>query len=444
MTKKIPQIKLRIPKAIHDFMLNDLCRPHAYAHERVGFISTTSKRTDSNTIIIMVTSYNPVRDESYIEDRSVGARINSVAIREEMQRIFDNSSGSFHVHLHSHNGTPTPSFTDRKEIPGIIESFSNVGDGPHGILILSQDSFYGIVKCNGIDQFIIPEVISVVGYPMKFVYPKKRITKASKLYDRQSFLGEHSQFYFENVRVGIIGYGGGGSHIGQQLAHIGIKKITVFDDDIVEDTNMNRLVGAQYSDIKKQTFKINVAKRLIKKILPKAEIECIKDRWQNQPDKLQECDLVIGGLDSYMERRDLESECRRNLIPLVDIGMDIHSVNNIAPIMSGQIILSMPGMPCMHCFGFLTEEKLKQEAGKYGDVGGRPQVIWANGTLASSAIGVCIDLITGWTNQENRLVYLSYNGNQQSITNHIRLEYAPKECCHYKLDQTGPPKFKPL
>jgi molybdopterin-synthase adenylyltransferase len=44
----------------------------------------------------------------------------------------------------------------------------------------------------------------------------------SERYARQSFLGPKSKEVFKNCRVCIIGLGGGGSHVVQQLAHIGI------------------------------------------------------------------------------------------------------------------------------------------------------------------------------------------------------------------------------
>ena len=31
----------------------------------------------------------------------------------------------------------------------------------------------------------------------------------------------------------------------------------------------------------------------------------------------------------------------------------------------------------MHCFGFLNEQNLAQEAARYGDAGERPQVVWS-------------------------------------------------------------------
>jgi len=64
-------------------------------------------------------------------------------------------------------------------------------------------------------------------------------------YDRQSFLGSDSQIKIEACTIGVVGLGGGGSHIVQQLAHIGFQNYVLYDVDVVQETNLNRLIGAR-------------------------------------------------------------------------------------------------------------------------------------------------------------------------------------------------------
>lgn len=426
-------------------MLDDLRRPHHFAEERVGFLHTTSKILADRTVLIIATEYVPVEDDNYIDDDRVGAKINSAAIRAAMQRSLEKQGGCFHVHLHNHKGQPGPSRTDKNGLPGVVESLANVAtDQANGFLILSQNSFYASIKIPGEKEFLQPDVVSAVGKPMITSFTGGRESK-SRVYDRQSFLGKRSQFLFDNIRIGIIGYGGGGSHIGQQLAHIGVKNIVIFDDDKVEDTNLNRLVGAWFSDVKNALPKTDVAERAIKKVLPTANVVLINNRWQDDPDLLQACDVVFGNVDSYAERQQAEAECRRYLIPYIDIGMDVYQIDDDPHAIVGQVILSLPGSPCMSCFGFLTEKKLAQEAAKYGKVGGRPQVVWPNGVLASTAVGLFVNLVTNWTQDEGTPNYLSYNGNTGMIQEHVRAKYLTcKDCSHFPLDQIGAPVFVKL
>lgn len=279
---------------------------------------------------------------------------------------------------------------------------------------------------------------------MNLVYSEDKIVDFNnERQKRQGFLGKSAPFLMKNVKIAVIGYGGGGSHIGQQLSHIGFENVVIFDDDIFEESNINRLVGAIHSDVKNKTTKVDIAKRTMKSILPSSKVQLIKKRWQEAPEILHQCDIVVGGVDSFIGRQELEAECRRYLIPQIDIGMDVYNIESKFSI-SGQIILSMPGSCCMKCLGFITDKKLALEASKYGDIGGNPQVVWSNGVLASTAIGVLVDLTLGWSDLENRDVYLSYDGNLGLVKNHTRLKHKPDECKHYLLSEIGPVILKEI
>jgi len=264
-------------------------------------------------------------------------------------------------------------------------------------------------------------------------------------YSRQSFLGEDAQRNIRRVRAGVVGLGGGGSHVVQQLAHIGFERYALYDPDTVDrnGTNLNRLVGAVRRDAQDETPKTVVAERVIRGLLPAAEIDAHRLRWQEEPEPLRGCDVVVGCVDTFAERRELEAAMRRYLVPYIDVGMDVHVREGAPPRMVGQVILSMPGRPCMFCLGFLTEERLAEEARRYGDLGERPQVVWPNGVLASAVVGIAVDLVTGWSGQGDRLVYLSYDGNSGCLGPHKRLEYVEDGACpHYPISQTGDPVLR--
>jgi len=268
----------------------------------------------------------------------------------------------------------------------------------------------------------------------------------SERFSRQSFLGPDAEEIIQGALIGVAGLGGGGSHIVQQTAHIGFRRFVLYDGDVVEDSNLNRLVGATVEDARRETPKLQVAKRTILGQDSSAEIDGHQTRWQDAPEPLRLCDLVFGCVDSFSERDQLEKACRRHLIPLLDIGLGVTVIEGQAPVMGGQIILSMPGGPCMRCLGFITDKRLAEEASRYGDAGPRPQVIWANGILASTAVGFAVDLLTDWTRRLRSVVYLEYRGNEGVLRPHPRLadRGIPDTCPHYPPSDLGDPMFRPL
>jgi hypothetical protein len=263
-------------------------------------------------------------------------------------------------------------------------------------------------------------------------------------YTRQSFLGPKSKEIIKHCRVCIIGLGGGGSHLVQQLAHIGIGEFLIFDADHVEDSNLNRLVGATQADVAAKTPKTVVATRLIQGINPNALIIARPQKWQESAAMLRDADVVFGCVDSFSERHQIEGTARRYLIPYIDIGMDVHDLGSQFAI-SGQVILSMPGELCMKCMGFLRDDLLAREAANYGAAGSKPQVIWPNGVLASFAVGIFVQLMTPWHKDHRRVWYLEYDGNSQTVATSNRLAHLSGVVCNHfsALEDLGEPFWKP-
>ena len=94
----------------------------------------------------------------------------------------------------------------------------------------------------------------------------------------------------------------------------------------------------------------------------------------------------------------------------------------------------------MRCMGFLTEAKLVEEATRYGKAGARPQVIWPNGVLASTAVGLAVDLVTGWTRRPLTHVYLVYDGNTSRVKDSAALHNLDfLGCPHFSDAEVGDP-----
>jgi len=255
---------------------------------------------------------------------------------------------------------------------------------------------------------------------------------------RQSFLGPDADDRIAQCTIGVAGLGGGGSHVVQQLAHIGVQRYVLFDGDTVEESNLNRLIGAKSLDVPAETPKLHIAKTVIYGLQPDAKVKSFAGRWQERPEILRECQIVFGCVDGYQGRSELEVACRRYMMHYIDIGMDVHGEK--LPVIGGQVILSSPGNLCMRCMGFLTDAKSKEEAEKYGKAGSRPQVVWPNGVLASIAVGLAVDLVTGWTKRSPKFAYFVFDGNENTLKESLTLRNLKTETClHFTDDDLGDP-----
>lgn len=259
--------------------------------------------------------------------------------------------------------------------------------------------------------------------------------------DRQSFLGADSDDVLAKTTVGIVGLGGGGSHIAQQLAHVGVGRFMLIDPDEIEDTNLNRLVGGTWADVEARTPKVEIAKRLIKGVRPTAIIDAERADWQAVSEKLKQCDVIVGSLDSVRAKDELDGFCRRFMIPYIDQGMDVHGEAG-RHLIAGQVVLSCSGGPCLRCYGIVTDEALAEEGRNYGAAGGKPQVVWPNGVLGSTAVGLVMQLITPWFETPTDSTYLEYDGNLGTVTPSYRVKLlAGKACPHHPPNERGDPLF---
>ena len=149
---------------------------------------------------------------------------------------------------------------------------------------------------------------------------------------------------------------------------------------------------------------------------------------------------VRGVSDTFGDRSELEAMARRYIIPYIDIGMDVHKVEDHF-VIGGQVILSMPGRPCLRCVGFLRDEFLAEEPQQYGAAGGRPQVVWSNGVLASLAVGLFMQIVSPWHEEHRMVEYVEFDGNQGLVARSNRLAHvSTQKCMHFEgADNLGDP-----
>jgi len=260
--------------------------------------------------------------------------------------------------------------------------------------------------------------------------------------DRQGFLGPNSVNVLTAMTVGVVGLSGGGSPIVQQLAHAGAGGFVAVDHDRATKSNRNRLVGMTPWDGLLRRRKATMAKRLIRRVNPRARVVALPTRWEDATDALLTCDLILGAVDTFKARAELEAFCRAHLIAYCDVGMDVHDLPEGGYLVGGQVALSLPGDLCLWCMGLLTEERLAQEASRYGRAGPAPQVVWTNGLLASMAVNLVMQLFTPWSGLPIRSTCIELDANRSSLGPSHKVRCLEGVVCrHYPLIEAGSPLF---
>ncbi|MFO7797834.1 MAG: ThiF family adenylyltransferase [Promethearchaeati archaeon] len=124
------------------------------------------------------------------------------------------------------------------------------------------------------------------------------------------------QEQIRNTPIAILGLGGLGGPLSEQLARIGCEKLLIYDNDIFTSSNLNRQICTK-EDLDKS--KISFTEKLLKKINPEVNI-----RKYNKLDELniskilENISIVALTLDDPLRSIIIARECEKQNIPIIE------------------------------------------------------------------------------------------------------------------------------
>jgi hypothetical protein len=125
------------------------------ALERVGFLFVQIDKAGA----FAPASYMSVAEEDYLDPPiGYGAYYSGRAINKAISRILRTKEFVFTIHIHDGFGEPSPSRADMNTEKILIECFSRIIEGPHGSIILSEDS--GLIRAWNSDLQVIEKIDS--------------------------------------------------------------------------------------------------------------------------------------------------------------------------------------------------------------------------------------------------------------------------------------------
>jgi molybdopterin/thiamine biosynthesis adenylyltransferase len=333
------------------------------------------------------------------------------AVREGLSLVY--------CHTHLHDGAPAfSSIDDVAELELKSYLAARRAAGPHGALVFSRDQ----VIARRLGEIEPIQVIEIG--PEFLVRTGAEVGSAKELHDRQvRAFGPDGQARIAAMRVAVVGLGGTGSLVLQQLAHLGVRRFVLVDPDVVEVSNLNRLVGAVAADVG-LTPKVGVAERLIRSLTPDAEILSF-NADVTRPEVAEGAagaDLIFSCTDTHASRHVLNQIAYQYIVPVFDMGVSITATEHGAQL-AGHAKMLAPGLPCLWCARHLSADEVRREmmtdvqraADPYFQGGTgvvQPSVISLNGTMASLAVTMFLSAVAGVPSPPR---YLSYDGNRGRV-----------------------------
>lgn len=295
--------------------------------------------------------------------------------------------------------------------------------------------------------------IIVIGHSIKRIRIKttkrnEAMKEDLELFDRQvRAFGTEGQKLISGTKVGIVGVGGTGSPVAEQLARLGVEDIVLVDPDVFSPTNLTRVYGTTYAAVKKVKrhieYKVDLIAAHLKSINPRIRVKAMR-RNVVDPDAcntLLDRDVIFLCTDEQWGRSVVNQLSYQYMIPSINIGVSVGSANGRISGAVGVLDVLRPGKPCLWCKQFLQARRISAESmpaesrkgllqeGYVEDIDiPTPSVISFTSNMASMAISTFLHMITNFMGEGGDISRINADF-LTSETRRGRTQISPKCIC---------------
>jgi molybdopterin/thiamine biosynthesis adenylyltransferase len=333
------------------------------------------------------------------------------------------SIGAVCLWLHTHPGSygvPLPSVRDAKVDELLAELFRLRSGSPYyGTVIFSPRdtgiAFSGYIQAEGADLQAIDRILAI-GSRLRLVQSFSFTEKPGReilggMFDRNiRAFGSAVQNTLRELTFAVIGCGGTGSAVAEQLVRMGARKIMLVDPKCLTETNLTRVYGAYASDVGRP--KVEVTRDHLLRIAPeldcRVEISIVTNKATAR--RVANSDVIFGCTDDNAGRMILSRLSTYMLMPVFDCGVLLSSgANGILSGIDGRVTVLHPGAPCLLCRGRIDLQKMASELlpdderehlvkeGYAPALGGsEPSVVAFTTMVAASAVSELLERLIGY------------------------------------------------
>ena len=194
--------------------------------------------------------------------------------------------------------------------------------------------------------------------------------------------GETVQRTIGELAIAVVGVGGTGSAVAEQLVRLGARRLALIDADVLSASNVTRVYGSTAAQVGKP--KTEVLAEHLSSIAPDLQCRLIHGLCSSSPvaRSLASADLVFGCTDDNAGRLVLSRLSSYYLLPVIDVGILLSSdAGETLTGIDGRITTLSPGSACLLCRGRVdlaraaAEMKTPEERVRLADEGYAPALV---------------------------------------------------------------------
>jgi hypothetical protein len=369
-------------------------------HDEHGAVLLCGVSTPDSTPTFYVRELHIARDGSDYVEGKIGYRaLSPTFIHRVITRARDEKLA--YIAVHNHDSDRRVAFSgidlDSHELgyPALLQISRGM---PVGALVVGHRAAEADMWMPDGRRLHLDELLTVGTSVSHLTAAPRESSSAPEMFDRQvRMFGHAGQERLTRCKVAIVGLGGIGSLVAEYLARLGVGNFVLIDPDRLEPSNVSRVVGATAADLRRQTLKIEVARRTIAEANASAHVATIADdvAKQSVASSLTSADYIFLAADSMRARLIFNAVVHQYLIPGVQLGSkvvtDQHGLVNDAMSVIRPV---RPGLGCLWCNQLIdptllaieakTDEERKAQA--YGVAEPNPSVIALNAVSAAHAV----------------------------------------------------------
>lgn len=309
---------------------------------------------DDQGVTVLIRTVERAAASAYEVQRPDGLTLRSSGWVPAVRRGAANQEMAIFVHTHP-GGYPHFSTWDDRVDDDLVEAFIDLtGARLYGSLVLAggHDPGYAARLRRKDGPALEVTSIRVVGDRLTIYRLDGDTLGADQTHDRQvRALGEVGQRVLSGLRVGVVGAGGTGSPILEQLVRVGVGEIVVIDDDQITRSTVARGYGSGLADVGRP--KVEVAFDLAGRIGLGTNLRpiCGNLRTESVANELRHCDIVFCCVDGHGARVVLNRWAYWHLAPVIDVAVLVSSTDDLITGIDGRLTWLSPGAACLLCRG---------------------------------------------------------------------------------------------
>lgn len=201
-------------------------------------------------------------------------------------------------------------------------------DAPHGSTVMLPNGVMFGRSIGPESEFTPLACIAVAGDDIRYWFSHATSS------ERAGFTIRHAQAFgvgttklLNQLSAAVVGCSGTGSPTIEQLHRLNFGRIVGIDPEFIGVENLNRILNSRASDADEATPKVDVQARAIQqaglgpKFVPIADDLCSP----NVIERVAECDVIFGCVDSIQARHVLNKIASTYCIPYIDIGVRLRA-----------------------------------------------------------------------------------------------------------------------